>query len=291
MSHPPKAPTPKALIIGRPVKHARSPLIHQFWLRELGLEGHYERQEVMTGAVAAVLRELPAQGFRGGNVTVPHKEEAFAACDDLTDVAKAAGAVNTVWFEAGRLCGDNTDGTGFVAHLDQTYPAWDADRPEIVILGAGGAARGLLVPLIDRNPASVTLTNRSAERAEILAADIRKARPKAEIRIVSWADRGAVLAKTDLLINSTSLGMNGQPPLDIDLAPLPSSAIVADIVYVPLETPLLAAARARGLRTLDGLGMLLHQAVPGFERWFGVKPQVTEALRQHILADLAPKAP
>lgn len=286
MSHP-----PKALIIGRPVKHARSPLIHQFWLRELGLEGSYERQEVMPGAVAAVLRELPAQGFRGGNITVPHKEEAFAACDDLTDVAKAAGAVNTVWFEAGRLCGDNTDGTGFVAHLDQIHPEWDANRPNIVILGAGGAARGLLVPLIDRNPASITLTNRSAERAEILVADIRKARPKAEIHIVPWENRGLALAKADLLINSTSLGMNGQPPLDIDLMPLPASAIVADIVYVPLETPLLVAARARGLKTLDGLGMLLHQAVPGFERWFGVKPRVTDALRQHILADLAPKAP
>lgn len=286
MSHP-----PKALIIGRPVKHARSPLIHQFWLSELGLEGSYERQEVMPGAVEAILRELPARGFRGGNVTVPHKEEAFAACDDLTDVAKAAGAVNTVWFEKGRLCGDNTDGTGFVAHLDQTYPGWAENRPDILILGAGGAARGLMVPLIDRNPGTITLTNRSAERAEILAADIRKARPDAEIRVIPWEMRGAALVKTALLINSTSLGMNGQPPLDIDPAALPSNAIVADIVYVPLETPLLAAARARGLKTLDGLGMLLHQAVPGFERWFGVKPRVTEALRQHILADLVPKAP
>jgi shikimate dehydrogenase len=282
--------SPKALIIGRPVKHARSPLLHAFWLRELGIPGAYERAEIMPGAVSAFLKELPAQGFVGGNVTVPHKEEAFAACDRLSDVAKAVRSVNTFWFEDGKLCGDNTDGMGFVAHLDQTYPGWNAARPRILLLGAGGAARGLMIPLLARDPASILVTNRSAARAKALVADIQAVCPQASLETIPWDEKAAALATIDLVINTTSLGMTGQPPVDLDLTQLPARAIVADIVYVPLETPLLAAARARGLRTLDGLGMLLHQAVPGFERWFGVKPAVSAALRAHIVADLAPKA-
>lgn len=280
---------PKALIIGRPVKHARSPLIHAFWLEKLGMAGAYERADVMPGAVNAFLRELPARGFAGGNVTVPHKEEAFAACDRVSDIARAVRAVNTFWFEGEALCGDNTDGLGFVAHLDQVHPGWESLRPRILILGAGGAARGLVLPLLDRNPASIAVSNRSAGRAEALIADIRKERPGAALETVSWENRSVALPGVDLLINTTSLGMNGQPPLEIDLSALPAHAVVADIVYVPLETPLLKAARERGLRTLDGLGMLLHQAVPGFERWFGVKPVVTPELRAHIVADLLPK--
>jgi len=198
--------------------------------------------------------------------------------------------VNTFWFEGDTLCGDNTDGLGFVAHLDQTHPGWGSLPPRILLLGAGGAARGLVLPLLDRNPASIALSNRSEERAEVLIADIRKERPDAPLEIVSWENRSTALSGVDLLINTTSLGMNGQPPLEIDLSVLPAHAIVADIVYVPLETPLLKAARERGLRTLDGLGMLLHQAVPGFERWFGVKPVVTPELRARIVADLLPKA-
>lgn len=280
---------PKALIIGRPVKHARSPLIHAYWLEQLGIPGAYDRQDVMPGAVSAVLRDLPSRGYVGGNVTVPHKEEAFLACDRLSEVARAVKAVNTLWFEDGQLCGDNTDGRGFVAHLDQTHPGWDRDHPRILLLGSGGAARGLMVPLLERAPRSITVTNRSEERAQKLAADIRLARPEANLRVIPWDQREKALTEADLLINTTSLGMNGQPALELDLSNLPATAIVADIVYIPLETPLLAAARARGLRSLDGLGMLLHQAVPGFERWFGVKPAVTESLRAHILADLLPK--
>lgn len=280
---------PKALIIGRPVKHARSPLIHAYWLEKLGIPGAYERADVMPGAVKAFLRELPARGFTGGNVTVPHKEEAFAACDRVSDVARAVRAVNTFWFEGDILCGDNTDGLGFVAHLDQCHPGWESLRPRILVLGAGGAARGLILPLLDRNPDSIALSNRSGQRAEALIADIRKGRPEAPLETFSWESRSTALSRVDLLINTTSLGMNGQPPLEIDLTSLPAHAIVADIVYVPLETPLLKAARERGLRTLDGLGMLLHQAVPGFTRWFGVKPVVTPELRAHIVADLLPK--
>ncbi len=280
----------QALIIGHPVKHARSPLVHAFWLSEHGLAGTYERADVLPGQVGAFLKALPARGFSGGNVTVPHKEEAFSACDRRTEAARIAGAVNTFWFEDGALVGDNTDGLGFVAHLDQTYPGWDANHPRILILGAGGAARGLIMPLLARNPHSILLCNRSSERTEALIRDIRAFIPDARLEALRWDDREAALAATDLVINTTSLGMAGQPPLEIDLDPLPAQAIVADIVYVPLETPLLAAAAARSLRTLDGLGMLLHQAVPGFARWFGVKPAVTPALRAHLVADLTAKA-
>jgi shikimate dehydrogenase len=281
---------PKAIIIGKPIAHARSPLIHGFWLHEYGLPGAYERRQVMPGAVAATLRELRDDGYAGGNVTVPHKEEAFAACDQLTARAKIAGAVNTFWFENGQLCGDNTDGLGFVAHLSQTWPDWDQEPAEIRILGAGGGARGLIEPLLEHNVRAITLTNRSRERADQLATDIARAIPGAPLAVVDWDQRADGLARTQLLVNTTSLGMQGQPPLDIDLAGLPIAAIVADIVYTPLETPLLAKASERGLRTLDGLGMLLHQAVPGFERWFGTRPAVTPALRAHILADLVPKS-
>lgn len=285
---------PRAIIIGRPVRHARSPLIHEFWLREAGLDGAYERAEVMPGAVAAFLRELPKRGYIGGNVTVPHKEEAFDACDRVSDAARAARAVNTFWFEEGALMGDNTDGAGFVAHLDQTYPGWAVktsgiSAPNILILGAGGAARGLILPLLDRKPGALVLANRSQARADSLIGDVLKARPDAPITSIPWDRKASAALPFDLVINTTSLGMTGQPALDMDLSMLPPHAIVADIVYVPLETPLLAAAAARGLRTLDGLGMLLHQAIPGFTRWFGVRPSVTTQLRAHIVADLKPK--
>lgn len=276
----------KAIIIGKPVAHARSPLIHAFWLSDLGIPGAYDRAEVMPGAVRAFLRELPGRGYAGGNVTVPHKEEAFAACDHVSDRALATRAINTFWFENGSLIGDNTDGVGFIAHLDQTYPGWAEPPPRLLILGAGGAARGLIPSLLDRAPAAITIANRSRSRAEALVADIRHALPGAPIDVADWDGRDEMLGEIDLLINATSLGMRGQDALQLDLARLPNAAIVADIVYVPLETPLLAAARARGLRPLDGLGMLLHQAAPGFERWFGARPSVTPALRARLLADL-----
>jgi shikimate dehydrogenase len=280
---------PKAIIIGRPIKHARSPLIHGFWLEKLGLAGSYERREVMPGAVGAVLRELGLEGYAGGNVTVPHKEEAFAACDHVTDRARIAGAVNTFWFENGQLCGDNTDGYGFAAHLSQTFPDWDQEPATVRILGAGGAARGLIAPLLTHRVKMVSIANRSRERAETLARDLTQTLGPVPIEILDWTDRDRDLGMVDVLVNTTSMGMAGQPPLDLALTGLKPRAIVADIVYVPLETPLLASARQAGFRCLDGLGMLLHQAVPGFERWFGQRPDVTEDLRQHILADIASK--
>ncbi|MCZ8376712.1 MAG: shikimate dehydrogenase [Beijerinckiaceae bacterium] len=279
-------PATRAVIIGRPITHARSPLIHGYWLDQLGIDGAYDRREVMPGAVAAVLRELQAEGYAGGNVTVPHKEEAFMACDRVTERARIAGAVNTFWFEGSELNGDNTDGIGFVAHLSETWPDWDREPAEIRIIGAGGAARGLIAPLLDRKVKAISVSNRSRERAETLCGDIRAVLPDAPLGILDWSHRGDHLGSIDLLINTTSMGMDGQPPLDIDLSAMKRSGIVADIVYVPLETPLLSMASRLGLRTLDGLGMLLHQAVPGFERWFGQRPSVTPALRQHVFADL-----
>lgn len=278
----------KALVIGFPVAHARSPLIHGYWLKELGLPGVYERAEVKPGTVGAFLRALPAQGYAGGNITVPHKEEAFAACDNLTERARMAGAVNTIWFENGALIGDNTDGLGFVSHLNQTFPG-ALEGARVLLLGAGGAARGLIVPLLNQGVENITITNRSPERAEALVADLHTLLPEARLEVVAWEAREAALAAADILVNTTSLGMKGQPALVIDLSAMPAHAIVADIVYVPLETELLHQAAARGLRTLDGLGMLLHQAVPGFEHWFGVTPAVTPALRAHLVADLEKK--
>ena len=280
---------PKATILGKPVRQARSPVIHAFWLEALGLKGTYDRTELDPGEVAGFMRMMASKGYRGGNVTVPHKEEAFAACDRVSEAARLARAVNTFWFEDGAICGDNTDGLGFVAHLDETHPGWDADRPRVLVLGAGGAARGLIVPLLNRNIEILMISNRSPERADAILAEVRAERPGAPISRIEWADLAQALPKTDLLINTTSLGMKGKPPLVLDLASLPGEAIVADIVYVPLETDLLKSARARGLRTLDGLGMLLHQAVPGFERWFGARPRVTPELRAHVLADLVEK--
>lgn len=276
----------RALVIGFPVSQARSPLLHSFWLKEYGIAGEYGREEVPPENVATFLQSLPARGFAGCNVTIPNKEAAFRACTHTTPRASALEAVNTIWFENGEIWGDNTDGVGFVAHLDAVHPGWEQANSRILLLGAGGGARGLAMPLLERKPRRLAFCNRSSDRARKLVADLKKVAPDAPVEIVPWAAKDTALAEFDLLINTTSLGMQGKEPLKLDLSALPAHAIVADIVYVPLETPLLAAAKARGLKTLDGLGMLLHQAVPGFEKWFGRKPEVTEALHAHIVAHL-----
>jgi len=276
----------RALVIGFPVAQARSPLLHSFWLKEYGIAGEYGREEVRPEDVDTFLRALPSRGFAGCNVTIPNKEAAFRACTRTTSSASALEAVNTIWFENGEIWGDNTDGLGFVAHLDATHPGWERRNRRVLLLGAGGGARGLALPLLQRKPERLAFCNRSEDRLGKLVADLKKVAPDAPVEIVPWAAKDTALAEFDLLINTTSLGMQGREPLTIDLSALPAHAIVADIVYVPLETPLLAAAKARGLKTLDGLGMLLHQAVPGFEKWFGRKPEVTEALHAHIVAHL-----
>lgn len=272
----------RAFVVGHPIAHSRSPLIHGHWLAAHGIDGSYERLDVPPADVQAFLRGLSESGFAGGNVTLPHKEAAFALSDTLTPRAEAIGAVNTLVVGAdGRLHGDNTDAPGFCAHLDRSLGADWPERGEAVILGAGGAARAIVVGLAERGVSRIRVANRTKARAEAVAA---LAPGVAEP--LAWTDLPAAMARAGLLVNTTSLGMKGQPPLALDLAPLPAGAAVADIVYVPLETDLLAAARARGLAAVDGLGMLLHQAVPGFEAWFGVRPEVTLALRDVIVADL-----
>ena len=274
----------RAFVTGHPIAHSRSPLIHGHWLAEHGIRGSYERIDVPPADFPAFLRGLPGSGFAGGNVTIPHKEAAFALADTLTERAQRIGAVNTLVVGGdGRVHGDNTDAPGFCAHLDQSLGTAWLQRGEAVILGAGGAARAIVVGLAERGVARIRVANRTPARAEAVAALAPGiAQP------LAWDDLSAALEGAGLLVNTTSLGMKGQPPLAIDLAPLPAGAAVADIVYAPLETDLLAAARKRGLAAVDGLGMLLHQAVPGFEAWFGTRPQVTAALRDLIVADLRP---
>jgi shikimate dehydrogenase len=260
-------------VLGWPVAHSRSPRLHGHWIARHGLDAAYLPLPVRPERFEAAVRALAYLGFAGANVTIPHKEAAFALCDARTARAVRAGSVNTLVFRDGRVEGDCTDGWGFVRSLGEM----DVARGPAVVLGAGGAARAVVAALLDEGCPRVVVVNRSRARAEALARALGGA--------VEVAD-APPLAGCALLVNTTSLGMKGQPPLEIALAPLPGDAVVADIVYVPLETPLLVAARARGLRGVDGLGMLLHQARGGFEAWFGVRPEVDEELRALVAADI-----
>lgn len=272
---------PVACVIGWPVKHSRSPVIHRFWLREYGIEGDYVIHPVEPERLAGFFAGFVDGPFVGCNVTVPHKEAAFAAVDEIEPAGLAIGAVNTVWKDGRRLIATSTDGVGFLANLDESAPGWDSAAGPAVILGAGGAARAVLWGLLDRGFAPVHVVNRTVGRAEGLAERFGR-----DVKAAAWGSLPRLLREARILVNSTSLGMEGQPALDIGLAPLHEDCVVADLVYVPLETGLLAAARARGLRTVDGLGMLLHQAVPGFAHWFGRTPRVTTELRMAVLRDM-----
>lgn len=270
---------PAACLIGWPAAHSRSPLIHHHWLRKLGIEGGYSIEAVPPEEFSDFITQLGRRGFVGANVTIPHKERALQMA--LPDArAKAVGAANTLWFEDGQLRATNTDVEGFINNLDASAPGWDRAK-EALVLGAGGSARAVVFGLLERGLSRVYLANRTIERAQAFV-------PQFGERVVpiGWERIDKVMPGVGLLVNTTSLGMKGQPPLDIDLAPLPEDAAVADLVYVPLDTELLKAARARGLPTADGLGMLLHQAVRGFELWFGQRPTVTEELRALVVADL-----
>jgi shikimate dehydrogenase len=268
-----------ACLIGWPAAHSRSPLIHHHWLRALGIEGGYTIEAIPPEGFAEFVQYLSGHGFIGANVTIPHKERALALT--LPDArAKAVGAANTLWYEGGELRSTNTDIEGFIGNLDACAKGWDA-AGDALVLGAGGSSRAVVFGLIERGIKRVHLANRTMERARALADQFGES-----VHAIAWDAIDEVLPRAGLLVNTTSLGMHAQPPLELDIGLLPSSAIVADLVYVPLETALLKAARARGLRTADGLGMLLHQAVRGFELWFGQKPQVTPELRALVEADL-----
>lgn len=275
---------PRAFVVGHPIAHSRSPLIHGFWLETLGIAGSYAPLDIDGDAIEAFLRGLPDSGFSGGNVTIPHKEAAFRAADRLDAAAEAIGAANTLWLEEGRLVAGNTDAHGFAANLDQQAPGWRRMRTALV-LGAGGAARAVLFSLKQAGFTDIRIVNRTISRAQALADRFGPG-----ISAHGWDEAAELAADAGLLVNTSSLGMAGQAALPLDISSLPHGSIVTDIVYVPLETPLLAAARSRDLVAVDGLGMLLHQAVPGFERWFGTRPQVTPALRDLIVADLERRA-
>jgi len=275
-------------VVGWPVAHSRSPRLHGYWLERYGIDGAYLPLAVKPEALAEALRGLMAASFRGVNLTIPHKEAAVALCDELDTAARRIGAVNTLSFAAGRVIGSNSDAFGFTENLRQGAAAWQAAAGPALVLGAGGAARAAVCALIDAGAPEVRVCNRTDARAERLAADFgvpAVAQP--------WSSRAAALRDVALLVNTTSLGMQGQPELDLDLRALPQDALVSDIVYTPLETGLLGRARARGNTTVDGLGMLLHQARPGFEAWYGVAPAVTDELRSFVLeapADDGPSA-
>jgi shikimate dehydrogenase len=270
---------PAACLIGWPAAHSRSPLIHHYWLRSLGIEGGYVIEAVPPDEFQGFVLRLSARGFVGANVTIPHKERALAL--SIPDArASAVGAANTLWYEGRELRSTNTDIEGFINNLDAGASGWDA-ATEALVLGAGGSSRAVVFGLIERGIKRVHVANRTIERARALADQFG-----ASVEPVPWEAIGEVLPRTQLLVNTTSLGMDGQPALEIDIGRLPSQAVVADLVYVPLQTPLLLAAKARGLKTADGLGMLLHQAVRGFELWFGQRPQVTSELRALVEADL-----
>ena len=268
-----------ACLIGWPAAHSRSPLIHHHWLRTLGIEGGYTIEAIPPEGFAEFVQHLSGHGFVGANVTLPHKERALAL--SVPDArAKAVGAANTLWYDGGELRSTNTDIEGFVDNLDASASGWDATG-DALVLGAGGSSRAVVFGLIERGIKRVHLANRTMERARALADQFGNA-----VQATAWDTINEVLPRTGLLVNTTSLGMRGQPPLELDIGLLPSNAIVADLVYVPLETALLKAARERGLKTADGLGMLLHQAVRGFELWFGQRPDVTPELRALAEADL-----
>lgn len=278
------AAIPKACVMGHPVAHSRSPMIHGYWLRTLGIPGAYELKDLAPEAFPDFVTHLAANGYVGGNVTVPHKEAAFRLVDQRDAASEAVGAVNTLWLENGRLMGGNSDTHGFIANLDDRAPGWDVPGGRAVILGAGGAARSAAYALATRG-LTVLVLNRTVARARSLAADFGPS-----VSAHGYDALQQLLPAADLLVNCTSLGMVGKPPLEVDIATLNPSAVVYDVVYVPLETGLLAAARARGHRVVDGLGMLLQQAGFGFRKWFGAAPQVTPELRAIIELDIRAKA-
>jgi len=277
------APLRAACIIGWPVAHSRSPLIHNYWLKRYGIAGEYRREAVPPEQFAEFARSLAGRGYVGANVTVPHKEAALAASQP-DERARAVGAANTLWFEGGTLRSTNTDVEGFLDNLDACAPQWDRGLGKAVVLGAGGAARGVIYGLIGRGVSRITVVNRTHSRAE----DLRQRFGEA-VHPADWGDE-AVLAGAGLVVNATVLGMAGHPELPLDVRQLPGHAVVAELVYAPLLTPLLRAARERSLRTADGLGMLMYQAVRGFALWFGKTPEVTAELRALLEADLGASA-
>ena len=272
----------KVCIIAWPAGHSRSPLIHNYWIKQHKLDAEYLREAVPPEKLAEFIKSMRANGYVGANVTLPHKE-AVLKLSEPDERARAVGAANALWFDDDRLRSTNTDVEGFLANLDAATPGWDRGLSTAMVLGAGGGARAVVFALLAREVGRIYVINRTAERAKAL-----RKKFGARIQVAGWEETTGLLGGAGLLVNTTTLGMVGQPPLEFNLR-CPPSLVVADLVYAPLVTGLLASARARGLRTADGLGMLLHQAVRGFELWFGIRPEVTPELRALIEADLLKK--
>ncbi|SCK17637.1 shikimate dehydrogenase [Variovorax sp. HW608] len=267
-------------VMGWPVAHTRSPAIHNHWIAHYGLKGAYVQLPVKPEQLEAALRGLPALGFAGCNVTVPHKVNSMKLMDELDPVARRMAAINTiVVMPDGRLKGFNNDGAGYIQSLRDAQPDWRGDAGPALVLGAGGAARAIAVALLDQGVPELRITNRTQERAEALANEFGE-----RVKVVPWSERNAAMAGVSLLVNTTTQGMHGQPPLDVSLDELPRHALVSDAIYIPLETPLLAQAKARGHVAVNGLGMLLNQARPAFHAWFGVLPEITPELRAAVQA-------
>ena len=273
--------TTKAFVIGHPIAHSRSPLIHGTWLKEHGIDGSYEAIDVAPADLPAFFERLRTGEFAGGNVTIPHKEAVFALCDSVDDLARMIGAVNTLVVRDGKVHGTNTDYLGFLGNLDANAPTWSDGPNDALVIGAGGAARAVLVALRRRNGGQVHVLNRTLANAQALVEEI-----DGPFSAHGFEDFAELAPRIGLVVNTSSIGMHGTKFDWLDMSLLPKTTLVTDIVYTPLETPLLAEARAHGLRTVDGLGMLLHQAVPGFAAWFGVTPKVTPQLRALVEATL-----
>ena len=280
MSHPDRFLL--AGVMGWPVMHSRSPILHNYWFDAHKLQGRYVPLAIEPGKLGSALRALTPLGFAGCNLTIPHKEAALASVDEVAPMARKMGAISCVTVgRDGRLTGTNNDGYGYIQALLEAAPGWRADAGPIVVIGSGGGARAVVLSLAERGAREIRLVNRSPERAKKLEAEFG-----GPIKALAWADRHQALDGAALLVNTTSQGMVGNPPLDLTLDKLPRTALVSDIVYIPRETPLLAAARQRGNRTVNGLGMLLHQALPAWEAWFGISPEVTPKLRAMIEATI-----
>lgn len=276
--------TKRVCVVGWPAKHSRSPKLHGYWLRKYGFDGEYRIEEVKPEDFKAFITDLAGRGYVGCNITMPHKDAAFALSEP-DERAKGVGAANCLWLEGGRLRATNTDVEGAMGALDAAAPGWDKRTTSAVVLGAGGASRAVVFGLIERGITTIHVVNRTYERAVAL-----RERFGSAVVPERWEDLPRLLAGARLLINSTSLGMKGQPPLEIDISGLASDAVVSDIIYVPLKTPLLIAAEARGLKTANGLDMLLHQAVRGFELWFGKRPEPTREQYDMLAADIMKSA-
>lgn len=271
---------PLAAVIGHPIAHSRSPALHGYWLKRYGLKGFYIPMDVAPQDLERVLRTLPEMGFVGANVTIPHKEAILQIADIISDRAALIGAANTLIFRKdGKIHADNTDGSGFIANLRQNAPQWDPSSGPAAVLGAGGAARAVVAALIEVGAPEIRIVNRTRPRAEALKSDFG-----AKVVVQDWTQVGSMIADCATLVNTTSLGMTGKPDLVVNLDHLNPRCLVTDLVYAPLKTQLLIEAEDRGNPVVDGLGMLLHQAVPGFERWFGIRPEVDEATRQAVLS-------